>query len=118
MTSSKALTRSIAYACRKISQIDAASGLLKVDKLDATNYFSWKQNIQLVLSLRELDEFIEQEPPAEDARNYLDWKKSDRKAKAVIGLSLSDEHLELLSGVAAAKEMRTSARLHPELNGY
>ncbi len=50
--------------------MDAASGMMKVDKLDATNYFSWKEKIQLVLSLRELDEFIEQEPPAEDADDY------------------------------------------------
>ncbi len=42
--------------------MDAASGMMKVDKLDATNYFSWKEKIQLVLSVRELDEFIEQEP--------------------------------------------------------
>ncbi len=38
--------------------MDAASGIMKVDKLDATNFFSWKMKIQLVLSLRELDEFI------------------------------------------------------------
>ncbi len=47
--------------------MDAAIGMMKVDKLDATNYFSWKEKIQLVLSLRELDDFIEQEPPPKDA---------------------------------------------------
>ncbi len=57
--------------------MDAASGMMKVDKLDATNYFSWEEKIQLVLSLRELDAFIEQEPPAEDADDYRDWKKSE-----------------------------------------
>ena len=38
------------------SQMDASGGMLKVDKLDATNFYSWKEKIQLVLSLRELDD--------------------------------------------------------------
>ncbi len=53
--------------------MDAASCMMKVGNLDATNYFSWKEKIQLVLSLRELDDFIEQEPPEEDADDYRDW---------------------------------------------
>ncbi len=79
--------------------------MLKVDKLDTTNYFSWKEKIQLVLSLRELDDFIEQEPPAVAADDYRDCKKSDRKAKAIIGLSLSDENLEHVSSVTTPEEM-------------
>ncbi len=33
------------------------------------------------------------------------WKKRDRKARAIIGLSLSDEHLEHVRDVSTAKEM-------------
>ncbi len=66
--------------------MDASSGMLEVDKLDGTNCFYLMEKIQLVLSLFELDDFIEQEPPAEDADDCQDWKKSDREATAVIGL--------------------------------
>ena len=34
------------------------------------------------------------------------WMKGDRKARAIIGLSLSDEHLEHVRDVETAKEMR------------
>ncbi len=61
--------------------MDAASGMMKVDKLDTTNYFSWKEKNQLVLSLRELDEFIEEEPPAEDAEDYRDRKRANAVEK-------------------------------------
>ena len=34
-----------------------------------------------------------------------EWKKNDRKARAIIGLSISDEHLEHVCDVETAKEM-------------
>ncbi len=57
------------------------------------------------VTVRGLDTFIEKEAPAEDADVYRYRNMSDRKAKAIIGLSQSDEHLEHVSGVATAKEM-------------
>lgn len=33
------------------------------------------------------------------------WRKGDRKARAIIGLSRSDEHLEHVRDVSSAKEM-------------
>ncbi len=70
------------------------TGGIKLKKLNNTNFHAWKQKIQLVLSLRELDNFINDDPSAMDADNYREWCKNDRKAAALIGLSLSDEHLE------------------------
>jgi hypothetical protein len=71
----------------------------KIDKLSDNNYHTWKQKIELLLAFRDLDEVEFEDPPA-DMENNLEvatlCKKKDAKAKAVIGLTLSDEHLELV----------------------
>lgn len=67
-------------------------GSKKVDKFNNSNFLAWKQKIQLVLSLRELDDYTQDDPPVEDAEVYREWCKCDRKEMAIIGLSLSDEH--------------------------
>ncbi len=53
------------------------TGGIKLEKLNNTNFHAWKQKIQLVLSLRELDDFIDDDPPAMDADNYREWCKND-----------------------------------------
>ncbi len=62
------------------------TGGIKLEKLNNTNFHAWKQKIQLVLSLRELEDFINDDPPAMDADNYREWCKNDRKAAALICL--------------------------------
>ena len=57
-----------------------------------------------MLALKDLDDFIECDPPREEDR-LIEWKKNDRKARAIIGLSLSDENLEHVRDVETAKEM-------------
>ncbi len=81
------------------STVDFSS--IKVDKFINSNFHALKQKIQLVLSLRELDDYIQDDPPIDDAEVYRDWCKYDRKAMAVIGISLSDEHLEHVRDVSA-----------------
>ena len=73
------------------------------------NFHAWKQKIVLILSLKDLDEFIEDDPPTEKSE-LCKWTKSDRKARAIIGLSLSDEHLEHVRDVETAKEMWTAIK--------
>ena len=77
----------------------------KVVKLCDDNFHTWKQRIELVLAYRELDSHIADDPPAETEDAFDSWKKGDARAKAVIGLSLSDEHLEHVRDVKTAKEM-------------
>ena len=85
--------------------MDVGGSSLKIDKLSSTNFHAWKQKIQLVLSLRELDDHIDEDPPERTDASYTAWMKADRKAKAIIGLSLSDEHLEHVIDADTAKEM-------------
>ena len=76
----------------------------KIEKLHDSNFHAWKQKIVMVLALKDLDDFVESDPPA-DSEQLAKWMKSDRKARAIIGLSLSDEHLEHVRDVETTKQM-------------
>lgn len=82
-----------------------ASGGLKIEKLLESNFHIWKQKIDLGLAFRELSDHLEDRPPLSNADDARTWQKDDAKARAVIGLSLSDEHLEHVRGVKSASEM-------------
>lgn len=79
-------------------------GGLRVDKLQRENFHSWKTQIQLLLSLRELDDYIDDDPPGRNSEDWKELNKGDRKEKAIIGISLSTENLENVSGAVTAKE--------------
>ena len=59
----------------------------KVELLSNSNYYAWKQKIQHLLALKELDEHLEVDPPVESTA-LSSWKRKDKKACALIGLSL------------------------------
>lgn len=85
--------------------MDSTSGSLKIDKL-TTSIFSWKHKVQLVLSYRELDEYIgEKFSPPTDPDESFNWHRSDRMAMVIIGLSLSDLHLNHFGGITCAHAM-------------
>lgn len=83
---------------------DSGGFSTKIEKLNDSNFHAWKQKIVLILALKDLDGFIEDDPPA-DKSELSKWVKNDRKARAIIGLSLSDEHLEHVRDVESAKKM-------------
>jgi len=80
----------------------------KIDKLTHDNYYAWKQRIVHLLALRDLDEHIDDDPPSDDSTSFHTWRKKDRKAQAIIGLTLSDELLENVRECHTAKEMWTA----------
>jgi hypothetical protein len=90
-----------------------SSGGFKIDKLIDNNYHTWKQKIELLMAFRDLDEVVFEDPPA-DMENNLEvatlCKKKDAKAKAVIGLTLSDEHLEHVRNAKTAAKMWTALK--------
>ena len=85
--------------------MDFDKDVIKMAKLCDDNFHVWKARIKLVLSLKELDSFIEEDPPASDSDDYQSWCRADNKAKAVIGLTLSDTHLEQVQYAHTAKQM-------------
>ena len=78
---------------------------LQVPKLTDSNFHVWKHRIAFVLAIKELDEYLEDDPPARDNPNYKVWIRNDRKAQAFIGLSLDEDHLAHVRDVTTAKEM-------------
>lgn len=78
---------------------------ISIEKLRDDNFHTWKKRIRFVLSIRELDEFVDEDPPNESSPEYKSWLKRDKKAQAVIGLSLTDTHLEQVQHATSAKEM-------------
>ena len=83
--------------------MDLNESSTKIDKLTYDNYYVWKQKIELVLALKDLDDHIGSERP-EDEALLKQWLKKDRKVRAIICLTLSDELLESVRHVNSATE--------------
>lgn len=76
----------------------------KIDKLDNSNYHFWKIRIQHILALKDLENFLEENPPSDSAKIAALTKK-DKKAQAIIGLTLSNDLLENVRDVNTTKDM-------------
>ena len=76
----------------------------KIEKLSENNFHAWKQKIKHLLALKDLSEFIEESSPT-DGADTATWKRKDRKAQAIIGLTLSDDILENVREVTSTKDM-------------
>ncbi len=88
--------------------MDGETSSTKIDKLNHSNYHFWKIRVQHILTLKDLDDFLEEDPLVQTYSNtaeFLQWKKKDRKAQAIIGLTLSDDLLENVREVSTTKEM-------------
>ena len=85
--------------------MDIGKGGITIDKLRDDNFHTWKQRIRFVLSIRDLDDYLEDDPPKSTDPEYRTWRSGDKKARALIGLSLSDAHLEQVAHATTAREM-------------
>ena len=88
-----------------------SSSAMKIEKLSESNFYSWRQKIQHILALKDLDDLIDDDPSARPSvetssiENINAWTRRDKKAKAIIGLSLSDDLLNHVREVKTAKDM-------------
>ena len=94
------------FICTKMED-QGGGGSIRIDKLTDSNFYVWKQKIQLLLALRDVDQYIIEGrvPSDENPDERRKWIRGDSKAKALIGLSLSDEHLEHVRDAETAREM-------------
>lgn len=76
-----------------------------IDKLHDENFHIWIARIHLILSLNEVKNHFDDEPPEKNFARLSEWHKADVKAKEIIGLTLSDAHLEQVQHASIAKEM-------------
>ena len=87
--------------------MDSSGGLLRIEKLDESNFHVWKQKVEFVLDLKELSGHIGDSVrvPTDPDEAVQKWSKDDAKARAVIGLTLSNDHLEHVQGCKTAALM-------------
>ena len=77
---------------------------IKIEKLGEDNFHVWKQKVELLLALKDLDDHLTSTRPT-DEDELSKWKKQDAKARAIIGLTVSDEHLDHVRDTDSAADM-------------
>jgi len=85
----------------------AGMGGMNIDKVADSNLHKWRQRIQMVVALRDLDDLLDEDGKPTDAedRQLAVWKRRDTKASAIIGLTLGSDQLEHVSGCKMTAEM-------------
>ena len=92
--------------------MDGGLSQFRMEKLSDSNYHVWKEHIQSVLCLKDLDIYIEEDPPVvEGAPDVVQtrselaiWHRSHKKAKETILLALSDAYVEHRRDIKIAKQ--------------
>jgi hypothetical protein len=83
------------------------------DKLHESNYGIWKLKMQMVLQMKDLWEMVDEEENLSDSA----WSKKSDKARAIIGLSVSDSQLSHIRDCKTAKQVWTAlAKVHEGSN--
>lgn len=78
------------------------------EKLNNSNYYSWKYKMRLYLIKEELFDVIGEsvpDPETVGARVSLRWIKRDQKAQALIGLAVEDSQLVYIRNLNSASEI-------------
>ena len=84
-----------------------------MDKFDGTKFNLWKFKMQMILEEKELWEVVIGKDNIEDEN----WAKRDRKAKAIICLSLADNQLMLVKTSTSARDAWIKLQKHFEQKG-
>ncbi len=85
--------------------METESSSTKIDKLNS-NYHFWKIRIVHILTLKDLGNFLEDDATTSQISGPVEiaeYKKNDKKAQAIIGLTLSDDFLENAREVETTK---------------
>eukprot|EP00171_Calliarthron_tuberculosum_P000924 IDg924t1 len=85
--------------------MESENNTFKIPKLRNDNFHSWKYRVELVLSIRDIIQYIQDDPPLPDSDEYRTWAKGDVKARATIGITLNDEHMEQVLHCKSARDM-------------
>lgn len=59
--------------------MDLSADRSKIDKLLDDNFYTLKHRIQLVISFKELDGYLEQNVPTLEDPNFSTWRREDQK---------------------------------------
>ena len=90
--------------------MDSERTTISIKMLSNKTYSSWNQRIVHELAFKDFDDFIDDESLGRGSVTLNAWSTKDRKAQAIIGLTLPDELLENVREVKSAREMCTAIR--------
>ena len=80
-----------------------------IDKLTESNYRSWSQQIKWILDEWELLEIVEgKEKKPEDGEDLAVWSKNAKKARSIIGASISASVMTYIEGMMDPAVMWTT----------
>lgn len=95
----------IFYISNFVAVYSNPSGLMRIDKLRDNKFHNWKQKVILILSFRQLRTFVILKPPPIVPVAFDVWKMKDQTSMTLIGLSLSNTHLDQDEGTNSAQEI-------------
>jgi hypothetical protein len=79
---------------------------IPMEKFNGFNFHTWKVKIQMHLMNRGVWSIVKgTEKAPSDPRLLVEWEKKEEKAKAIIGLALSDTQLHLIDLEKPSKEI-------------
>jgi len=78
--------------------------ILKIPKLNGSNYHEWKDNIRSILVLRDLWFLMHERPPAEQEDKLKAWKRVQEHTRAIIHLTCEKDQAHLMSHAATGQE--------------
>ena len=81
------------------------ASILKIPKLNGSNYHEWKNNIHLILVLRDLWFLMHDERPLAEQEDKLKaWKRVQEHTRAIIHLTYESDQAHLMSHAATGQE--------------
>lgn len=81
---------------------NSASSFSKINPFDGRNYEIWRQRMQIIMSLHEVDDIIVRDVPEDPSRNYM---KKNAKAMTLISQNLSDSHFSYCADETFARSV-------------
>lgn len=81
-------------------------GKMQIEKHNESNFFVWKQKVDLILTYGEVDEVVQEENAHTRHNSDFDkWTQRDRLAGSIICLSMSGDMAEHVRDASTAKDM-------------
>lgn len=77
---------------------------ISIEKLNNTNYSSWKFKMQMILTREGVWRSMNSERPEESGQNYDKWLDKDEKARALISLAVEDSQFNIIRNKITSKE--------------
>lgn len=72
--------------------------LLQVPLLDSTNWFTWKNEMEMLLTMEDMDKIVLGTETKDKAQDKDAWEKADKKAKVAIYFRIDPQYRPLFQG--------------------